>query len=150
MSRRFSSGLSPGCSAGGIFSVALSVTQLESTVTSDSATKNVPWRYQARCPTPLARIRCPDFPPAAPSSTLRRTQGKPAIVPLTRQVSLYRPNQCSEPFPASGCSPNHKSDNSDRTRRRSPYGLALRRVSTTLRQVLMEFSELFMCAGPAY
>src|SRR5208337_1046556 len=55
MSRRFSSGLSPGCFAGGLFSVALSGTQLESTVRNDCATKNVPWRYQARCPIPAAR-----------------------------------------------------------------------------------------------
>jgi len=30
------------------------------------------------------------------------------------------------------------------------FKVFLRRVSTTLRQVLTEFSELFMCAGPAY
>jgi hypothetical protein len=42
MSRRFSSGLSPGCFAGGIFSVALSVTRLESTVKNDCATKTSP------------------------------------------------------------------------------------------------------------
>ena len=52
MSRRFSFGLSPGCFAGGIVSVALSVTRLESTVSNDCATKSVPWRYQARCPSP--------------------------------------------------------------------------------------------------
>ena len=89
MSRRFSSGLSPGCFAGGLFSVALSVTRLESTVSSDCATKNVPWRYQARCPspcsskaagTPLARIRCPDFPPAL-AAYATRTSDRPAHPP---------------------------------------------------------------------
>jgi len=33
---------------------------------------------------------------------------------------------------------------------REQWQPSARRVSTTLRQVLTEFSELFMCAGPAY
>jgi len=40
--------------------------------------------------------------------------------------------------------------NRNRRARRRAAGLCARRVSTTLRQVLTEFSELFMCAGPAY
>jgi hypothetical protein len=61
----------------------------------------IPWRYQARCPTPPLQQPgfrpttpfakwCPDFPPADPSSTFRRTQDKPAIIQLTRHP-YYNP-----------------------------------------------------------
>ena len=81
-------------SAGGIFSVALSVSVhvcsaglLDRHLQASTA----PWRYQARCPISspaLAslRRRCPDFPPAQPSCD--RT--KPAITRLTRQLH-YNP-----------------------------------------------------------
>jgi len=90
MSRRFSSGISPGCSAGGIFSVALSVTRLESTVRSDCATKSVPWRYQARCPSPIGLsavgllLRSREVVSGLSS---RPTCAGPVIVRLTRQIN---------------------------------------------------------------
>jgi len=65
-----------GCrSAGGIFSVALSVNRHNARL-GRRPLQQLPWRYQARCPsplgpkaagTPLARFRCPDFPPAQPA-----------------------------------------------------------------------------------
>ena len=103
MSRRFSSGLSPGCFAGGIFSVALSVTRLESTVRSDCATKNVPWRYQARCPNPAAlrpqglRLRGfgvrtflppPLRPPFGRLRASQQSSGSPAGLIITRTGRL--------------------------------------------------------------
>jgi len=66
-------------SAGGIFSVALSVTR--------PLARPHPLALPGALPTPLARFRCPDFPPAYPSPTLRWTQGQPAIVQLTRQLN---------------------------------------------------------------
>ena len=65
-----------GCrTAGGIFSVALSVNRHGARL-GRRPLQQLPWRYQARCPsprgpkapgTPLARFRCPDFPPAQPA-----------------------------------------------------------------------------------
>jgi hypothetical protein len=69
--------------------VALSVARLENTVKSDSATKNVPWRYQAHCPSLLAQMRCPDFPPA--SSLARKSQrlsSPPAGLIITRYTDI--------------------------------------------------------------
>ena len=81
-SRRFPCAMPPCCFAGGIFSVALSVTEPHRAPTKSErhtpkhvtplcsgACVAVPWRYQARCPKSspaLAslRRRCPDFPPA--------------------------------------------------------------------------------------
>jgi len=57
--------------AGGTFSVALSVTRLESTVKSDCVTKNVPWRYQARCPFRLRGFGVRTFLPSSVESRPR-------------------------------------------------------------------------------
>ena len=99
---RFATGLR---SAGGIFSVVLSVTL--------PLARPRPLALPGALPTPLARFRCPDFPPAHPWSTLRRTQDKPAIVQLTRQFQLYRGLLChgltlllNKRGPISACAPS--------------------------------------------
>src|ERR1700674_5387697 len=104
-SRRFPCAMPPCCSAGGIFSVALSVTEphrvelsstppeLRVTPPCGRACVAVPWRYQARCPTSspaLAslRRRCPDFPPA-PIARSQRSPGPSATSSISR-ISIAR------------------------------------------------------------
>ena len=75
-------------SAGGIFSVALSVTP--------PLARLRPLVLPGALPTPLARFRCPDFPPARPCGT------QPAIVQLTRHfhytVTLWKSDQLVVPL----------------------------------------------------
>ena len=75
-------------SAGGNFSVALSVTL--------PLARPRPLALPGALPTPLARFRCPDFPPAYLLPTLRWTQGQPAIVQLTRHLYYIPFNQHNE------------------------------------------------------
>src|SRR5258707_1481168 len=115
-SRRFPCAMPPCCPAGGIFSVALSVTEphraeLSSTPHAEArvtplcsgACVAVPWRYQARCPCSspaLAslRRRCPDFPPA-PIARGQRSPGPPAnsIIDRNPPWDCGERNFCSFP-----------------------------------------------------
>ena len=80
MSRRFSFELSPGSKRRRY--------SLCGTVRERVAQKSVvplPWRYQAHCPSLLAQMRCPDFPPAR--SLARKSQrlsSPPAVTIITR------------------------------------------------------------------
>ena len=96
----FACEMPPCCaSAGGLFSVALSVA---------SPCSEAPWRYQARCPVKSsgqqivghASGRCPDFPPATapcgPSS--QRLPGPPAALSIpcksTSAAHVQYPDAC--------------------------------------------------------
>jgi len=81
--------------AGGIFSVALSVTL--------PLARPRPLALPGALPTPLTRLRCPDFPPACSSSTWRRIQGQPAIVQLTRHLDCIAISGISDCWFKIGC-----------------------------------------------
>src|SRR5579859_5923063 len=74
-----------GCrTAGGIFSVALSVNRYNARL-GRRPLQQLPWRYQARCPHRLRGFGVRTFLPPSP---LPRT--RPAIIQLTRQLNYIK------------------------------------------------------------
>jgi hypothetical protein len=70
-----------GCrTAGGIFSVALSVNRRDARPPRRTAAATAPLALPGALPTPLSRFRCPDFPPAQPTCA-NRASDHPAHPP---------------------------------------------------------------------
>jgi len=124
-SHRFTCAMPPSCSAGGLLSVALSVSCTDNTRQTSHPTEPLPRRYLARCPfaltarkaprgsfvTGLASLRrwCPDFPPVRLSYG-SQTDDHPAhpLSTLYRHIKDLRANarkrfstiRLEDPYPA--------------------------------------------------